>query len=96
MTTSSRRHPLPDGRRAWHFPQGTDGKYAGHYPADSDACIAELERVRAKGAEYLRIPATSQWWLHYYGRFGDDLWRSYRLLGDTRSATVFDLAGRDS
>ncbi len=48
-----------DGRRAWHFPQGPGGMYAGHYPADSDACIAELERMRSDGADYLVIPATA-------------------------------------
>ena len=32
--------------------------YAGHYPADSDACIAELERLRQRGAEFLVIPET--------------------------------------
>ena len=85
-----------DGRRAWHFPQSTNGQYAGHYPADSEACIAELERVRAMGAEYLVIPATSQWWLQYYTRFGEHLHRSYRSLGDRGTATVFVLSGRDS
>src|SRR5262249_33816882 len=78
-----------DGRRAWHFPQGADGQYAGHYPADSDACIAELERARANGAEFLVIPATAQWWLQYYGRFGEHLQRSYRSIGDEQSANGF-------
>jgi GT2 family glycosyltransferase len=85
-----------DDRRAWHFPQTTDGHYAGHNPADSDACIAELERIRAKGAEYLVIPATSLWWLQYYTRFGEHLRRSYRSLGYQGTATVFVLSGRDS
>ena len=79
-------------RRAWHFPEGSNGEYAGHYPADSDACIAELERLRAKGAEYLVIPATAEWWLQYYDGFGEHLRRSYQSLGDDRSATVFVLS----
>ncbi len=58
-----------DGRRAWHFPQAADGTYAGHHPADSDACIAEVERLRAKGAGYLVIPATGSWWLQHYDGF---------------------------
>ncbi len=81
-----------DDRRAWHFPLGEDGEYAGHYPADSDACIAELERLRARGAQYLVIPATAQWWLRYYERFGDHLQSSYRSFGDEKSATVFALS----
>ena len=82
-----------DDRRAWHFPQGEGGEYAGHYPADSDACIAALERIRSKGAEYLVIPATAQWWLRHYSRFGEHLKSAYRSLGDERSATVFVLSG---
>jgi len=84
-----------EGRPAWHFPQGEDGTYAGHYPANSDACIAELERLRSRGAEFLVIPATAQWWLRYYGQFGEHLQTRYRALGDERSpATVFDLSRR--
>jgi GT2 family glycosyltransferase len=84
-----------EGRRAWHFPQGDDGTYAGHYPASSEACIAELERLRYRGAEFLVIPATAQWWLRYYGQFGDHLQTCYRALGDERSpATVFALSKR--
>jgi GT2 family glycosyltransferase len=85
-----------DGRRAWHFPQGADGQYAGHHPADSDACIAELERVRAMGAEYLVIPATSQWWLQHYTNFGVYLQRSFQSVGEQGTATVFVLSGRDA
>ena len=53
-------------RRGWHFPQSDDGGYAGHYPADSDACIAELERLRQRGADFLVIPETASWWLQHY------------------------------
>jgi GT2 family glycosyltransferase len=82
-----------EGRRAWHFPQGDDGTYAGHYPASSEACITELERLRDRGAEFLVIPATAQWWLQYYGQFGDHLQTCYLALGDERSpATVFALS----
>src|SRR4030095_14226334 len=54
-----------EGRRAWDFAQEGEGTYAGHYPANSDACVAELERLRARGAQYLVIPATARWWLQY-------------------------------
>jgi GT2 family glycosyltransferase len=62
-----------DDRRAWHFPQGDDGTYAGHYPANDDECLAQLERLRAKGADYLAIPATAMWWLEHYPRFAQYL-----------------------
>jgi GT2 family glycosyltransferase len=58
-----------ENRRAWHFPQGEDGNYAGHYPANSEECIAELERMRAKGAEFLAVPAPAMWWLSHYEGF---------------------------
>jgi GT2 family glycosyltransferase len=77
-----------EGRRAWHFPQAGDGTYAGHYPANSDACIAELERLRSRGAEYLVIPATAQWWLRYYGPFGEHLQTRYGALGDEQSPAI--------
>jgi GT2 family glycosyltransferase len=52
--------------RAWHFPRGDDGAYAGHYPADSLDAIAQLERLRAQGGEYLVIPRPALWWLDHY------------------------------
>ncbi len=85
-----------DGHQAWHFPEGEDGTYAGHYPADSDACIAELERMRAKGAEHLVIPETARWWLLHYAQFGEHLhtrvWRDRgRAVGrDDRRVEVVD------
>jgi GT2 family glycosyltransferase len=83
-----------EGRPAWHFPQGEDGMYAGHYPADSEACIAELERLRAKGAEFLVIPETARWWLQHYARFGEHLLTRYTTLGGQDSpATIVALSG---
>ncbi|HJZ73906.1 MAG TPA: glycosyltransferase family 2 protein [Vicinamibacterales bacterium] len=77
-----------DGRRAWHFPQREDGTYAGHYPVDSAGCIAELERLRSMGAEFLVIPATARWWLEHYARFGEHLHTHYRALGDEHSPAI--------
>jgi GT2 family glycosyltransferase len=84
-----------EGRRAWHFPQCEDGTYAGHYPANSDTCIAELERMRSKGAEFLVIPATAQWWLRHYAQFGEYLKTRYGAVGDEQSpATIVALSTR--
>ena len=58
-----------DGLDAAHFPQATNGIYAGCHPADSAAAIAHLEDLRARGAEYLLIPHPSIWWLHEYPGF---------------------------
>jgi hypothetical protein len=62
-----------EGRPGWHFPQSEDGAYAGHYPANDDECVAELERLRAKGADYLAIPAPAMWWLEHYPRLAQYL-----------------------
>jgi hypothetical protein len=62
-----------DGRAAEHFPQGPDGGYAGHHPADGAEAIAELERLREQGAEYLVLPPTASWWLDHYADFAKHL-----------------------
>ena len=54
------------GRHAAHFPQGADGGYAGHHPADDAEAIAGLEKLRAAGALSLVIPEPSTWWLEHY------------------------------
>jgi len=69
-----------DGRTGWHFPPGEDGGYAGYYPATSTAAIAQLEALRAKGADYLLIPAPSLWWLEHYRAFRHHLERNYPTL----------------
>lgn len=63
------------GMQGRHFPQAADGRYAGHYPADSEAAIEHLEAHQRGGATHLLFPATSMWWLeHYEGlrRYLDD------------------------
>jgi hypothetical protein len=81
-------------RRGWHFPQGEDGGYAGHYPADSDACIAELERLRQRGADFLLIPETARWWLQHYTRFAEHLMKHYTVRLDDGPGLVVALSGQ--
>jgi hypothetical protein len=84
-----------EGRQAWHFPQEEDGAYAGHHPADDDACIAELERLRAKGLAFLVIPATSAWWLEHYEEFRRHLEARYAQLAAT-DCLIFHLGRAQS
>jgi hypothetical protein len=68
------------GRHGHHFPQTDEGEYLGHHPADSGEAIAHLEALRARGAEYLLVPATSGWWLEHYGELAAHLEREHELV----------------
>jgi glycosyltransferase involved in cell wall biosynthesis len=69
-----------DDRRGLHFPQRTDGVYAGHYPADSASATAHLEALRRRGAEFFVIPAPCLWWRDHYPEFREHLEQTYKLL----------------
>jgi len=71
---------------AWHFPQRGDGIYLGYYPPDSAAAIQHLEALRAKGAEFLAIPANSLWWLEHYAGLARHLEDRYDLIVDEEDA----------
>jgi GT2 family glycosyltransferase len=84
------------GRRAWHFPRGDDGEYAGHHPADSGEAIARLEAQRAAGANYIVFPRTGTWWLEHYAGLRLHLDDRYtRALSDPETCVIFDL-GEDA
>jgi Glycosyl transferases group 1 len=80
-------------RSGWHFPRDPDGRYAGHYPADSEAAIAHLEELRGQGATHLVLPETAFWWLAYYEAFEKHLDAAYRRIRSDQHAIVYDLAG---
>ncbi|MGH2978159.1 MAG: hypothetical protein ACRDLQ_00800 [Solirubrobacterales bacterium] len=79
-------------RRALHFPQDEFGRYAGYHPEDSDAAIAVLEDMRARGGEYLLLPSTSFWWLDYYEGLRDHLERNYPPIVSADDCMIFELA----
>ena len=82
------------GRRVAHFPQADDGGYAGHHPADSGEAIAHLEELRGRGAQYLIVPATSDWWLEYYAELTAHLEHAYtRVEGTGEHLVAFALSG---
>jgi GT2 family glycosyltransferase len=85
---------LGEQRRVWHFPGDGDGGYAGYYPRDSEAAIDELEELRSKGAEYLIVPGSAEWWVEYYDAFFDHLAARYETVVDGDSACrIYALAG---
>ena len=77
--------------RALHFPQDEFGRYAGYHPKDSDAAIAALEQMRARGGEYLLLPSTSFWWLDYYEGLRKHLEENYPAVASTADCMVFEL-----
>ncbi|MBS1886491.1 MAG: glycosyltransferase [Actinobacteria bacterium] len=82
------------GRRAQHFPQGADGGWSGHHPADSAEAVSHLEALRAGGAAYLVVPPTYRWWLEHYEGLREHLDSRYRAVRfDERAGTVYELSG---
>jgi hypothetical protein len=69
--------------------------YGGYYPGGSCEAIAQLEGLRAKGAQYLLFPQTAFWWIEHYPEFARHLENRYRLIvrrKDTEDACmIFDL-----
>ena len=79
-----------EGRRGGHFPQVDDGVYAGHYPADGPEAIADFERLRSAGAEFVVFPTTARWWLDYYGGLRAYLERGGTVV-DSESCVIYRL-----
>ena len=83
-----------NGRRAAHFPQASDGGWAGHHPANSEEAIGHLETLRAAGAEYLVVPPTYSWWLSHYERLREHLDSRYeKVLANEDAGAIFRLDG---
>lgn len=81
-----------DGRAAWHFPQRTDGTYAGYHPVDSAGAISHLEELRAKGVDHIAFPAPSLWWLDHYEQLRLHLESHYREVSrDPEAGAVYEL-----
>jgi GT2 family glycosyltransferase/2-polyprenyl-3-methyl-5-hydroxy-6-metoxy-1,4-benzoquinol methylase len=79
------------GRTGWHFPRGDDGGWAGEYPATSTGAMAQLEMLRARGAEFLVIPKPALWWLDFYTDLKRHLDNRYRLQRRDDACFLYDL-----
>lgn len=67
-----------------------DGIYNGA-PHDSAQAIAELERLRERGANYIAFGWIAFWWLDYYTEFNRYLRSRYPLVSESKQLIVFDL-----
>jgi glycosyltransferase involved in cell wall biosynthesis len=84
-----------DGRATWHFPQRTDGTYAGYYPFDSASAISHLEALREKGGDHLAFPAPALWWLDHYADLRKHLDHRYQAISaDPDAGVIYALNGK--
>jgi glycosyltransferase involved in cell wall biosynthesis len=81
-----------DGRRLRHFPADGNGEYAGYYPSDGRAAVAELEATRERGVRYLVIPKPAFWWLGFYIEFAQHLRERYSLIHTSQDCLIYGLA----
>jgi hypothetical protein len=79
------------GRRGAHFPQASNGAYAGHHPADSASAVNLVESARAGGTQFLLFPATASWWLSHYTALTDHLNSRFSRLIDDDVCVLFAL-----
>jgi glycosyltransferase involved in cell wall biosynthesis len=86
----------PNGRRLRHFPADGNGEYAGYYPSDGHAAVAELEATRERGVRYLVIPKPAFWWLGFYIEFAQHLRERYSLIHTSKDCLIYDLAPAES
>jgi hypothetical protein len=77
------------GRRAVPYPE-RDGQFAG-YPANDAEAIAELERLRASGIQFIVFPAPMRYWLEAYPGLEKHLTRNARCVVDNARALIFEL-----
>jgi 4-amino-4-deoxy-L-arabinose transferase-like glycosyltransferase len=75
-------------RKGWHFLG--DGVYDGN-PLDSAQIIANLEKLRGRGATHLVFYAGTQWWLDYYKEFAEHLAKTATLVEQTPEFTIYRL-----
>jgi hypothetical protein len=76
-------------RRSIPFPE-RGGKWAGH-PADDAAAIAELERLRLGGAQFIIFPAPMFYWLDVYPELKKRLLTQGRCVVNNHRALIYDL-----
>jgi len=81
------------GATGWHFPVTSDGRWAGHYPANTASAVEQVEAMRLAGAEYLLLPAPAFWWLDHYSGLADHLRRRGEEVASTPDLRLYRLVG---
>ena len=76
----------------WHYPQTPDGKPVAGDLRSSEEAIESLEALRARGASYLLVPATSAWWWLHYQEWSSYLHTKHHLVSEHQGVmTLFAL-----
>ena len=103
-------NPVPAPNRfgrtkiSWSTGNGAEGRiylsqggtFDSSIPQDSADAISRLEAVRARGAQYLVLPATAFWWLEKYRSFAEYLEARYPVIvRDNNCCVVFQMEPSD-
>ena len=60
--------------------------------SNGNDAINRLEAIRARGAQYLLLPATAVWWLDHYPKFREHLESHCPIvMRDENTCLIFDL-----
>jgi hypothetical protein len=81
-------------RKGWHFPE-KEGIYNGE-PRQSEQAIAELARLRSRGASYLVFTKDTSWWLDYYDAFARQLAENATLMETTSGFKIYELKSSET
>ena len=80
------------GRTAWHFARSADAAAPGPDPSSDAEAIAQLEELRAAGAQYFLLPSPSLWWLDRYAGLREHLESRYPVVvRDAGQCLIYDL-----
>lgn len=83
-----------NGRRAWHFPEGADGEWAGYHPRDSREAIAQLKELQSRGGDFLLFPQTGLWWLDHYDDLREHLEQNaHVVVRDEETCVIYAMNG---
>jgi Glycosyl transferase family 2 len=88
---------------SWNTGDGSEGRlyvseggeYDSRRPRDSNEAISCLETIRARGAQYLLLPANALWWLDDYQKFRQYVEARYPVVVHNKeTCIIFDLRKR--
>ena len=76
-------------RKGWHLLE-EDGIYQGT-PSDSQDAIANLEKLRRRGATHVVFTRNTLWWLDYYPEFAQRLTQSATVMAASKEFKIYKL-----